>query len=267
MARAAKDYLKRKRPDIQSRSATTCTRWPRSRTSRRTLRRSSASGADTVITGNWGSDLALLIQRIGKDAGLTTNFYTYYGATNRCADRHGRRPEAGPRQVRRLLQRRTMARLQDGGDVIEGFKKKYNDDFYVMADAYTGIAMLGKAFTDQPSSTDPVKVAKALEGMKADSLNGTVEMRRFDHQAQQSLVRGYLDQGRRQGDQVRPGKHRLWLEDRCADGPVCGGAADFLPDEAPGLSQRLAGSAARSGAPARSCILRSARGDACRPGG
>ena len=32
------------------------------------------------------------------------------------------------------------------------------------------------------------KVAKALEGMKAESLNGTVEMRGSDHQAQQSLV-------------------------------------------------------------------------------
>jgi branched-chain amino acid transport system substrate-binding protein len=33
-----------------------------------------------VITGNWGSDLALLI-KAGKDAGLPVNFYTYYAAT------------------------------------------------------------------------------------------------------------------------------------------------------------------------------------------
>src|SRR5262249_59439829 len=36
-----------------------------------------ASGADTVITGNWGSDLALLV-RAANDAGLKANFYTFY---------------------------------------------------------------------------------------------------------------------------------------------------------------------------------------------
>jgi branched-chain amino acid transport system substrate-binding protein len=37
------------------------------------------SGADTVITGNWGSDLSLLI-KAANDAGLNNvKFYTYYG--------------------------------------------------------------------------------------------------------------------------------------------------------------------------------------------
>ena len=39
-----------------------------------------ASGADSVITGNWGADLALLI-KAAKDAGLNANFYTYYAST------------------------------------------------------------------------------------------------------------------------------------------------------------------------------------------
>ena len=37
-----------------------------------------ASGADTVITGNWSNDMLLLI-KAGKDAGLKVNWYTYYG--------------------------------------------------------------------------------------------------------------------------------------------------------------------------------------------
>jgi branched-chain amino acid transport system substrate-binding protein len=53
--------------------------------------------------------------------------------------------------------------------------------------AYTGIAMLSKAFKET-GSTDPVKVAKTLEGMKVQSLNGIVEMRASDHQAEQPLV-------------------------------------------------------------------------------
>ena len=36
-------------------------------------------------------------------------------------------------------------------------------------------------------STDPVKVAAALEGLKTRSFNGEVEMRRTDHQLQQTL--------------------------------------------------------------------------------
>src|SRR6202158_3117748 len=36
-----------------------------------------ASGADSVITGNWGQDFALL-QKAAADAGLKVNWYTYY---------------------------------------------------------------------------------------------------------------------------------------------------------------------------------------------
>ena len=36
-----------------------------------------ASGADTVVTGNWGADLALLI-KAGKESGLKVDYYTYY---------------------------------------------------------------------------------------------------------------------------------------------------------------------------------------------
>ena len=40
-----------------------------------------ASGADTVITGNWGSDLTLLI-KAANDAGLNVKFYTYYAGVS-----------------------------------------------------------------------------------------------------------------------------------------------------------------------------------------
>ncbi len=36
-----------------------------------------ASGADTVITGNWGQDMALLL-KAAADAGLQVDWYTYY---------------------------------------------------------------------------------------------------------------------------------------------------------------------------------------------
>ena len=36
-------------------------------------------------------------------------------------------------------------------------------------------------------STDPVKVASAMSGLRFKSYNGEVEMRKFDHQLQQTL--------------------------------------------------------------------------------
>ena len=39
-----------------------------------------ASGADTVITGNWSNDMVLLI-KAGKDAGLKVGWQTYYGGS------------------------------------------------------------------------------------------------------------------------------------------------------------------------------------------
>ena len=37
-----------------------------------------ASGADTVITGNWGSDLSLLVKARQRRRPATAKFYTYY---------------------------------------------------------------------------------------------------------------------------------------------------------------------------------------------
>src|SRR6476659_4353487 len=37
-----------------------------------------SAGADTIITGNWGNDLTLFV-KAAREAGLKTDFYTYYG--------------------------------------------------------------------------------------------------------------------------------------------------------------------------------------------
>ena len=143
-----------------------------------------ASGADTVITGNWGSDLALLI-KAGKDAGVTANYYTYYATTTGVPTAMG---AAGAGRVKYIgyFGPNTPGNPPQADQVFDGFKKKYNDDLSMIA-TYTGIALLSKAFK-QTHSTDPVKVAKALEGMKVQSLNGMVQMRADDHQLQQPLV-------------------------------------------------------------------------------
>ncbi|WP_369656185.1 branched-chain amino acid ABC transporter substrate-binding protein [Variovorax sp. V213] len=139
-----------------------------------------ASGADSVITGNWGSDLALLIKS-ANDSGLNVKFYTYYaygtGApTAMGAGADGRVYVVG------------YGHYNMGGDIqrIMGeYKKKMNDDM-VQTSIYHAFAMLDTAF-DRARSTDPVKVAATMDGMKFKSFNGEVEMRKADHQLQQGL--------------------------------------------------------------------------------
>jgi branched-chain amino acid transport system substrate-binding protein len=180
VAKAAKEYLARKRPDIKI-VGEDLHPLAQIKDFAPYVSKMKAAGADTVITGNWGSDLALLI-KAAKDAGLTANFYTYYAATTGVPTAMG---AAGEEKVKYVGYWNANNAKFVGADVVEGYKKKYNDDYYTMA-TYTGIAFLAKAFKET-KSTDPVKVAAALEGMKVQSLNGEVEMRKTDHQALQPL--------------------------------------------------------------------------------
>ncbi len=180
VTRAAKDYLKRKRPDIQVVGddlhpiATVKDFSPY-------VAKIKASGADTIITGNWGADLALLI-KAAKDAGVTAKFYTYYAATTGVPTAMG---AAGEGQVKQVGYWNVNNPTDSGVPFAMEYKKKYNDDFYVQ-DIYTIIKMMSDA-VKSAKTADPVKVAFALEGMKAKVLNGEVEMRKADHQLQQPL--------------------------------------------------------------------------------
>jgi len=180
VTRAAKEYLKRKRPDIQI-VGDDLHPIGQVKDFSPYIAKIKSSGADSVITGNWGADLALLI-KAAKDANLEANFYTYYGSTTGVPTAMG---AAGADRVKYVGYWNVNNEKFAGKEIVEGYKKKYNDDYYVLA-TYTGLLMMGKAIKDS-KSTDPVKVALALEGMKVTSLKGDVEMRKADHQLQQPL--------------------------------------------------------------------------------
>jgi len=180
VTRAAKEYLKRKRPDIDIVGddlhpiATVKDFSPY-------VAKIKASGADTVITGNWGADLALLI-KAARDADLKANFYTYYAASTGVPTAMG--ASAGE-HVKYIAYWSPNNETMSGKDIVEVFKKKYNLDFYAMS-TYTIVKMMSEAIKNA-KSTNPINVAFALEGMNARSLNGEVEMRKSDHQLQQPL--------------------------------------------------------------------------------
>jgi branched-chain amino acid transport system substrate-binding protein len=180
VTRAAKEYLKRKRPDVQV-VGDDLHPIGQVKDFSPYIAKMKASGADTIITGNWGADLALLI-KAAKDANLEANFYTYYAQTTGVPTAMG---SAGAERVKYVGIWNTNNEKFAGKDIIEGYKKKYNDDYYV-PQTYSSLLLMGKAIKDA-KSIDPLKVAFALEGLKTTSLNGDVEMRKADHQLQQPL--------------------------------------------------------------------------------
>jgi branched-chain amino acid transport system substrate-binding protein len=88
---------------------------------------------------------------------------------------------------------------------MDEFKKKYNDDFYT-GSTIRIFETLGAAMA-KAKSTDPVKVAAAMEGLKFKSFNGEVEMRKTDHQLQQPLYMACGKGGREVPLQPREHRH------------------------------------------------------------
>ena len=145
-----------------------------------------ASGADTIITGNWGSDLALLV-RAANDAGLKANFYTFYAGVVGAPTAIG---EAGIGRVKVVSYYGLSDANKKELEYVEAFKKKYGatEDPYTTA-VQNALDLLEHAM-NQTKSTEPAKVAKAMEGVKMDGYFGPVEMRAQDHQLIQPLFIG-----------------------------------------------------------------------------
>ncbi len=181
VARAAKELLARKRPDVKI-AGEDLHPLGQVRDFSPYIAKIRASGADTVITGNWGADLALLV-RAARDAGLTANFYTYYGGVIGTPTAMG---AAGADRVRMVAYWHPNVDKYPGEELYTGFKKKFGEEFYTLA-SYTAITMVAEAIKRNGGNADPLRVAYALEGMKIPSLMGEIEMRASDHQLQQPL--------------------------------------------------------------------------------
>ena len=138
------------------------------------------AGADTIVTGNWGQDLTLLVKAI-NDAGLKIPMYTYYAGVTGTPTALA---AGGDTEVYGISYNHSNI-TGELGQMSAEFKKKFNDDYYTYATA-NGIQLLGAAMA-KAKSTNPVPVAKALEGLSVKSFAGDVTMRPTDHQLQQSM--------------------------------------------------------------------------------
>ena len=179
VAKFTKETLARKRPDIQI-VGEDLHPIAQVRDFAPYVAKIKASGADTVVTGNWGSDLSLLV-KAAYEGGYTGKFYTYYTGVTGTPSALGTKGDGKVFQI-------AYSHYNMGGQMdkwMAEFKAKNNDDFYT-ASILRVYEVLGAAMA-KAKSTDPVKVAAAMEGIKVKTFNGEVEMRKADHQLQQPL--------------------------------------------------------------------------------
>ena len=141
-----------------------------------------ASGADTVITGNFGNDLSLVF-KAAKDAGLDIAFYTYYAGAAGTPTAIG---NTGLGRIKFVYPSYPNLPSPDYQAISKAFTQKFPSEAFATSPAYNLFKALPLAMA-KAKSTDPVKVAKALEGLTFKSFNGDVTLRATDHQLQQPL--------------------------------------------------------------------------------
>ncbi|HET7343561.1 MAG TPA: branched-chain amino acid ABC transporter substrate-binding protein [Methylomirabilota bacterium] len=144
-----------------------------------------ASGADAVITGNWGADMVALA-KAANDGGLKVPFFTYYAASDGVTAAIG---AAGVDRIR-LVHDAHPANPNSPkalADYITGYKKVHPQGDINQVRIHTGMNMLALAIK-KAGTTDADKVAAALEGMEYTNISGDqVIMRRADHQLQMPI--------------------------------------------------------------------------------
>ena len=183
VSKAAKEYLTRKRPDIQI-VANEFIPMAQVRDFAPYVAKIAATGADTVITSNWGSDLTLLL-KASKDFGLNVNYFTLNANNPGTPTQLG---SWGENKVGVVWNWISNANTPELEKIHIAYKKKYNEDF-IFAAHWNTMNMLSQAIK-QAKSTDPKKVAFTLEGMSYKSPLGEVKMRKTDHQLEAPLYLG-----------------------------------------------------------------------------
>jgi branched-chain amino acid transport system substrate-binding protein len=181
--KAAREMLARKRPDVQIVGDDL---HPLGKVSDFApyVAKIKASGADSVITGNWGIDMSLLV-KAGRDAGLNVDWYTYYAGGLGTPTAMG---EAAAGKVKIIAEYHSNVENNKAAKWDADYRKqapKGNPDFYFLRGKIMW-DMFAKAIT-QAKSVEPKAVALALEGMRHGGELGEVEMRKSDHQLIQPL--------------------------------------------------------------------------------
>ena len=153
-----------------------------------------ASGAQALITGNWGPDMTLLIKS-GMDSGLDIRYYTMYAHLGGGATAIG---PAGNGKVRSVMSFHENIAVETGKTDTEGWTKQFRSthDFDFYAAGFRTIFEFLQAAMNKAGSADPVKFSAALEGLTiTDMLGHQVTMRKADHQILSEYFVGVFTKG------------------------------------------------------------------------
>ncbi len=153
-----------------------------------------ASGAQAVITGNWGNDLTLLV-KAAREAGYEGKFYTFYGNALGAPAALG---ESGVGKVLAVAEWLPNVPGKASDEFVQSFRQRFPKpaDDYVHVRMQMMIEALAQSI-EKAGHTEPQAVALQLEKAQVSLAGQTGRMRVADHQFQQPLVVGVMAQ---QGD-------------------------------------------------------------------
>ena len=148
-----------------------------------------AAGTQAVITGNWGTDMALLV-KASADAGFHVPFLTYYAGLLGAPTAMG---QAGVGLVKQITSFHTNIEGINADALIDDFAKRTDADLYYLQ-VTTAMTMLARAM-NEANSVDTFKVASTLEGMVQKTPTGDATMRKDNHQLLQPMFLSSLSDG------------------------------------------------------------------------
>ncbi|MDB5890533.1 MAG: amino acid/amide transporter substrate-binding protein family [Polaromonas sp.] len=149
-----------------------------------------ASGAQAVMTGNWGNDLTLLI-KAAKEVGYEGKFYTFYGNALGVPAALG---EAGVGKVIAVAEWFANA----DGAASETFYQSFRQRFPRPQDDYMHMRMqlmvesLARGI-EKAGTVETAAVASKMEGVSVSLAGFQATMRPTDHQLQQQLQVALMD--------------------------------------------------------------------------
>ena len=144
-----------------------------------------ASGAQAVITGNWGNDLSLLV-KAAKDVGYEGKFYTFYGNALGAPAAMG---EAGVGRVLAVAEWMPNVPGAESAKFYQSFKLRFPkpSEDYLHLRMQLMMEALAQSI-EKAGSSEPLAVALQLENAEVSMAGQRGKMRAQDHQFQQPMT-------------------------------------------------------------------------------
>ncbi len=149
-----------------------------------------ASGAQAVVTGNWGNDLTLLV-KAAREVGFDGSFYTFYGNALGAPAAIG---DAGVGKVVAVADWLPNVQSLQSEAFYQSFRERFPkpQDDYVHMRMQLMVEALAQSI-ERAGSTDTVAVARQMEKASVQLAGRSGAMRAADHQFQQPLVVGVME--------------------------------------------------------------------------